>query len=47
MKAPPSAYWDNVVTELKKFEDEAIEAQYYLEKALDNIEEARVEIDVH
>jgi len=44
MKAPPSVYWGNVVTELKKVEDEAIEVQYYLEKALDNIEEAREQL---
>jgi len=44
MKAPPSAYWDNVTSELKKVEDEAIEMQYYCEKASDNIEEAREQL---
>jgi len=42
-KAPPSAYWDNVRLKLKEAEDEAIEVQYYFEKALKSKEEA----DVH
>ena len=43
-KAPPSAYWDKAVLELKKVEDEEIKAQDYFEKALENIKEAREQL---
>jgi len=43
-EAPPSAYWDNVRLLLETAEEEFIEAQDYLEKALDNIEEVREQL---
>jgi len=40
----PSVYWDQAHRSLKKAEKKAIEARDYLEKALDNISEAREQL---